>query len=210
MATTYWDKILPLVTPDIPGCPEESIKTALAAISADFCARTHLWRTDIEDQTTVIDQALYEVTDCAVIESVLWVLVDDKELVHIDERNVRKEDLDRKGVPTHFWVVDDTQIRLFPIPDSELSIEVRVALKPSRTAKGVESWIYETWADVLASGAVYRLARVPGKEWSNPDLAAMHKNLYEQGVTNARIRDLRNVQKKVQMRPFNGAKYGRR
>lgn len=198
----YWDKIIPLVAPDIPTCPDETLKEALAAVAQDFCARTHLWREDIEDQTTVIGQSSYEVTDCAVIESVLWVLVDNQRMVHTDERLVNPEDLTRSGKPTHFWVEQDKNIRLFYTPDKALSLKVRVALKPSRTGKYIPEWIYQTWADALASGAVWRLAKVPGKDWSNPELAAMHKSMYEQAVTNARIRDFRNIEMQVRMRRF--------
>jgi hypothetical protein len=141
----------------------------------------------------VIGEPDYCICSNAIIESVLWILVDNIKLTHTDKRLVNQEDLERTGKPQYFWVNEPDSIRLFYIPDQVWTIKGEVALKPSRTATGIEKWIYETYADVLASGAVYRLAKVPGKEWSNPELAAMHKNLYEQGVTNARIRDFRNV-----------------
>jgi hypothetical protein len=78
---------------------------------------------------------------------------------------------------------------------------VTAVLKPSRTASGVEDWIYETFADVLVSGTVAQVAMIPGKDWTSPDLAMMHKGLYERAITQARIRDMRGVPMGARMRP---------
>ena len=201
MATVAWDTFLPLITPDIPGCPHSTIELNLAATAADFCARTHIWRAPLDLGSTQADAAIYPVFNTAnvIIESVLWLLVDNRKLEHTDPRLINPEDLTRTGQPTHFWVESDKNIRLFFTPDDAYTLSGEVALKPSRLADGVESWIYETWADVLVSGALYRITKTPGKEWSSPDMASLHKSLYEQGVTNARIRDRRNVHMQVRM-----------
>jgi hypothetical protein len=151
--------------------------------------------------STQTDQPIYPLinTSTVVIESVLWLLVDNKSIEHTDPRLINQEDLERTGQPTHFWIEDDRNIRLFFIPDNSYTLKGEIALKPSRTATGVQTWLYETWADVLVSGAIYRITRTPGKEWSSPDMAALHKSIYEQGVTNARIRDRRNVHMQVRM-----------
>jgi hypothetical protein len=201
MATVNWETFLPLITPEIPGCPHATIELNLAATAADFCARTHIWRAPLDLGTTQVDEAIYPVINTVnvIIESVLWLLVDNRTLEHTDPRLINPEDLTRTGRPTHFWVESDKNIRLFFTPDDVYTLNGEVALKPSRLANGVDSWIYETWADVLVSGAIYRITRVPGKEWSNPEMAGAHKSLYEQGVTNARIRDRRNVHMQVRM-----------
>lgn len=200
MATVTWDKFHPLITPDVPGCPLEIVDRELGIIASDFFSRTQLWRENLEAQNTVIDEAFYDISDCAVVESVLWAKVDNLNIVHTDERLVDPEFLTRKGRPTHFWIEKETQIRLHPIPDAVLSLDVRLVLKPSRTARGVPDFVYQRWADAFISGAIYRIARIPGKEWTNPELAAVHKNFYEQAVTDARIRDFRNVQLHVKQR----------
>ena len=81
-------------------------------------------------------------------------------------------------------------------------MDVSAVLKPARNATGVEDWIYETWADVIISGAIYMLAMMPNKEWSDTALAALHKGLFEQAITKTRIRDSRGVQLAVRQRPF--------
>jgi chromosome segregation and condensation protein ScpB len=81
-------------------------------------------------------------------------------------------------------------------------LKVSAVLKHARVATGVEDWIYATWADILVNGTVAQLAIMPGKEWSDMNLAAMHKILYEQAITKTRIRDSRGVQLMVRQRPF--------
>ena len=205
MSTIVWDDVLPLITPEVPTCPEATIKEYLPIVASDFFARTHLWRVELDSLSTVADQALYDLTSPffdAVIESVLWLKVDGKNMTHTDERLVNPEYMDKTGQPTRFWVVDDTVIRLFYTPDAVMPITGELALKPKRTARGMPGWVSETWIDAIVSGTLYRLCRIKGKDWSDPEFAALHKNLYEQGVTNARIRDLRNVHLQVRMKRF--------
>lgn len=202
MSTVTWETFHPLITPDVPGCPLEIVNRELAITASDFFSRTHLWREDLTVQNTVVDQSHYDVTECAVIESVQWVKVDNIELVHTDDRLINPEYLSRTGRPTHFWIDKETEIRLYPIPDAVFPLDARIVLKPSRTARGVPSFVYQKWADAFVSGAIFRIARVPNKEWTNPEQAALHKNIYEQAVTNARIRDFRNIDLHVSMRRF--------
>jgi hypothetical protein len=205
MATVQWDKALDLITPDIPTCPEAVIKKYFPIVASDFFARTHLWRVSMDGQNTVIDQAEYDVSSDAidtVIESVLWLKVDNKNMTHTDSRLVNHEFLNKKGQPTHFWVVNDTALRLFLIPDQVWAITGEVAVKPSRTARGMPDWVYQTWIDPIVCGVLYRLCKMKDKDWTDPEFAAMNKNIYEQAVTNARIRDLRNVHLQVRMRSF--------
>lgn len=200
MAT--WSSFYPLILPNVPNCPTITVDQELRTVSADFLARTHIWRDALDFQRTVPNIAVYDVDSTALIESVLWVLVDGEKLTHTDPRHMRQEDFERKGKPTDFWVVADRSIRLFPTPDDRYQITGEVALKTARTAVGVEDWIYETWADVIVSGVLWKLCSIVGKEWSNIEFATMHKTIYERGITQARIRDYRNVPLSVSMRPF--------
>ena len=202
MATVNWETFHPLITPDVPGCPLEIVDRELAITASDFFARTHLWREDLSPQNTVVDQSHYDITDFTTIESVLWAKVDNIDLVHTDDRLINPEYLNRKGKPTHFWIDKESEIRLYPIPDAVFSLDVRLVLKPKRNAPGVPDFVYQRWADAFVSGAIYRIARTPNKEWTNPEQAALHKNLYEQAVTNARIRDFRNIDLRVKAKRF--------
>jgi len=190
---TNWDKFLPILTPFLPRAPEVSMRSALAASAAEFLALTHLWRETLDTQFTVKGAAEYELSGSAIIESVLWVSVGGSQLTATDSRFAPPGLLAMEGKPTHYWMVNDTSVRLFPIPDTEYGVSISVALKPSRAATGVDDWVYESWADAIVSGAVHRLAQIPEKDWTDQKLAAEHRGRFERAVANAMARDLRQI-----------------
>lgn len=202
MATVTWDKLYPITLPHLPGCPFASVDIALAEAAAEFCDRTHVWRAEMDAETTTPGEPTYELILPATLASMLRLSLDGEALDQVDDRAVPLSYAADSGRPTCYALVGDTAVRFFPTPDAAYPFFGTVALKPSRAARGVESFIYETHANVLASGAIYRLALVPSKEWSNPALAEAHRMLFERGVADARIRDLRNIRMRVAPYPF--------
>lgn len=200
MAKT-WDAFLPLLSPYVPGCPDPSAKTYLAQVASDFFARTYIWRTEIDAVYLAPNLIEYDLDSEAVVEDILGVVYEDTMLERTDLRLLPLESLTETGSPRAFYVHNDTTIRIYPIPDASGKLSITAVLKPSRTALSVEDWIFETFADVLVSGAVYRIARIPGKDWTNPALAEEHRLIYERAIANARIRDFRGVPLAVRMQP---------
>lgn len=205
MATVLWADIHPLILPDVPGCPTPTLNNALAASASDFCARSHVWREDLDPEQVVAGIPDYTPMTSfknAVIESVLWATLDGEPLEHVDSRYIDKRRLTDTSRPTAFWMVNDTDVRLFPIPDARHKLVVTAAIKPSRTATGLEDWLYESYVDHIVSGTIWRLCRIPGKAWSDPEIAMYHHRLFEQGITSSRIRDHRNAETRVALRRF--------
>lgn len=173
------------------------MRSMLAASTAEFLALTHLWRELLDLQVTEVNMPTYELFSPDVIESVLWVTLDGQLLTPTDVRFAPPSLIDMEGRPTHYWLVDDKTLRLFPSPDAVYNLRVMVALKPSRTAIGVADWVYETWADAIVSGAIHRLAQIPDKTWTDQQLAAEHRLRFERAVSNAVTRDLRQINLRV-------------
>lgn len=200
MAKT-WTDFLPLITPHVPDCPDAVIKTYLPISTADFFARTYLWRDDIDAIYLAPNQIEYDLDAEAEVEDVLAVVHNGLPLQRTDLRLVPNERRGETGDPVAYWVQADRTIRVFPTPETRAKMTVTAVLKPSRTGTGVEDWIYETWADALVSGAVARLTSIPGKQWTDTGLASLHKSLFEQAIVNARVRDFRGVRLMVKQRP---------
>lgn len=172
------------------------MRSVLAASAAEFLGATHLWREQIDPQQTTPGEPDYTLYADAVVESPLWVRLDGVELQSTDVRYAPSLPVS-PGRPMHYWRTTDNVVRLYPTPDATYSMDALVVLKPSRTATGVEDWIYETWAEALVDGAVWRLARIPGKSWSNLELAHLHKTRFDRQIANARVRDVRQVDRRV-------------
>lgn len=196
-----WDDFIPLLSPYLPGCPDLSLKSYLALTAADFFARTYLWRDDIDAIYIAPNQIEYDLGADAVVEDVISVVYNGTKLDRSDIRLVPAERRDETGDPTTYWVQADRSIRVFPTPEERGKLAVTAVLKPSATGTGVEDWIFETWATTINSGVIAQLAMINAKEWTNTDLAMLHKGMYERAITNARIRDFRGVDLSVKMRP---------
>jgi len=197
-----WDDFIPLISPHLPGCPNASMRLYLASTSADFFARTYLWREQIDAIYIAPNQVDYDLdTDTGLVENVISVVHNETPLTRTDLRLIGAEKLSEVGEPREYWIQADNSIRIFPTPEERTVLKVYAVLKPNRSGTGVEDWIYETFADTIVSGAIAQLAMNPGKEWSDITMAGMHKGLYERAITNARIRDFRGVHLMVRQRP---------
>jgi hypothetical protein len=174
----------------------------LALASRDFFSRTYLWQDDIDAIYLAPNQVEYDLDAEAEVEDVIAVVLDGSRLTRTEFGLIPFERRGEKAAPTHFWIHSDRTIRVFPTPDSRETMAVSAVLKPARSATGVEDWIYDTWADIIVNGAIAQLAIMPGKEWSDVSLAAMHKNMFEQAITKTRIRESRGVPLQVRQRPF--------
>lgn len=199
MARVSWDKLLPLLAPHIPGVPEVSMRQALAASAAEFLGRTHLWREQLDPQTVTPGEATYTLFADAVVESILWARLDGSDLYPTDVRVVPALPV-APGRPTHYWRASDTAITLYPTPNAPGELDALVALKPTRSASGIEDWIYETWADTIVDGAIWNLANIPHKSWSNLERAQYHKARFDRAAVNARVRDVRQVPQRIHFR----------
>lgn len=203
MAAMRWSQMLYLVAPHLPGCPEPSMETALAESAAEFCARTALWREELDAELTTAEEHTYEITPSgAVFEGLPRLRLDGVEIAHVHRDAVPLDLRYQTGKPTCFAVVSETSIRFYPTPDAAYTYTGEAVLKPGRAATGLEQFLYEAHAGAIASGAISRLMLVPQKEWTNPAAAAVHDRLFERGVDRARIRESRHVSMRVTPRPF--------
>jgi hypothetical protein len=177
------------------------MKQYLGIVASDFFARTYLWRDQIDTIYTTAGVSEYNLDGEAVIEDVISVVLNETTLDRTDLRLVATQNFGQVGEPREFWMKADRSIVLFPTPEENVELKVYAVLKPSRTATGVEDWIYETFADTLVSGTISRLAMIPNKEWTDVATAVSQKTMYERAITNARIRDFRGINLQVRQRP---------
>lgn len=202
MATKTWDDFLPLIRPYLPSCPDITIKQYLAIVAADFFTRTHLWREDIDPIFVAPGVYEYDLDAEALVEDVISVTADNRELTHTDMRLIPNDQRYATGRPRQYWIHSDNTIRLHPIPDEKITLKLAAVLRPSRTGLGVQDWIFEMWADAIVAGTVDRIAGLPGKDWTDPALAEHNRRHYERSIDNARVRDMRGVGHMIKMRPF--------
>jgi hypothetical protein len=190
-----WDAFFPEIAPEVMGCPDASIKSALAAAAAEFCDRTHLWREVLDAETMTPGEAEYELQASGVVAAVQTVTVDGTAIYPSHFEAVLPADT--SGKPYGFYLVADTTLRFFPVPDAAYPFVAQVVLKPSKSARGVEDFLFESYGDAIIDGALYRLRKIPGKPWSDPTLAELSRANFERGIAKARVRDYREIPLRV-------------
>jgi hypothetical protein len=198
MAKT-WANFLPYVQPHVPGCPEIVVNTHLQEAAAEFIGRSELWRFDIESDFTSKNTSDYEidVPNGAVLENILTLFVDGSAAKRVSDRHYQASNTNANSAPSSFSIYQDNQIRFFPTPDRKYTFEGVGVLKPSLSATGVEDFIFETHGRSIACGAIWRLAIIPGKEWSNPEVAMYYKSEFYKHMDAARGRDTRRVNLRI-------------
>ena len=200
MATVTWDSLIPSLAPFLPNVPDVSMRGALRDSAASFLAQTYIWRAPFDPFETEAEVAQYGLYSDAAIQAVLWVLVDGLEVAQTESQMVSKSRRDNTGKPKAFWVTRGSNIQFYPVPDKAYEVSGEVVLKPTRDARGVEGWVLDYWQDAIISGAIYRMAQIPGKDWTNAELAQYHKRLHDRAIANARTWQLQNAGLRVQMR----------
>jgi hypothetical protein len=207
---TNWEKFYPYVQPYVPGCPEVVIDTHVQEAAEEFCARSEVWRADLETIKIVGGTADYELDapTGALIENVLLLRVEGRPLTQVHDGNFTPTVLPTgapvTGRPSMFSILGDTSVRLYPTPDVKYNMEGLVVLKPSLRSSGVEDFIFNTHGRSIAIGAVARLAGIPGKEWTNPDVAYSHMSEFQRKTCAAKTRDPRRSNIRVAPVNFSG------
>jgi hypothetical protein len=192
-----WDEFHPLITPEVSGCPTASVDFALAHAATEFCDRTHLWREYLDEEITSAGEPEYLLFGSGVIAAVVGVSLDGSALKPVHFTDIHPDHITREGSPLAYFMVNDTTLRLWPTPDGEYKFTAQAILKPGRSAAGVEDFLYESYADDIINGALYRLRKIPDKEWSNLQLAELNRLSFERGIAKARVRDFRKVPLRV-------------
>lgn len=194
MAIT-WDSFYPYVQPHVPGCPDIVIETHLQEAAAEFCAKTEVWRYDIDKDYTSKNTAEYEVEvpTNAVLEDILVLYIEGQVVKRVSDRHFDLPSTYSTSRPSMFTIYQDSQVRFYPTPDGKYEFEGSAVIKPSLAAKGVEDFIFESHGRSIACGAIARLAYIPGKEWTNPELGAYYKAEFYRHINEVKGRETRRV-----------------
>ena len=194
-----WDNFYNIIQPYLPGCPEIVIDQHLQEAAADFCERSEVWRYDLETDFTIQGLRDYqlEAPTGAKVENIGSLYLDGTILKRVYDLDFKMFPNAANSRPVCYSIYMDQELRFYPTPDAKYGFNGNAVIKPSRTATGVEDFIFETHSKAIASGAIASLAAIPGKEWTNPDLAMMYRQGFIKATDDARGRDTRKAHMRV-------------
>ncbi len=183
------------VLPYVPNCPDTLIESNLRSATIELCERSKAYVYDLDPITTISGVYEYEFdqptgTD---VHQILWMTYDGDDLDPTSPRSLELNYPDWRNKtalpqvylqksPDTFWVV--------PVPGSTITngLLLSVALKPSRTSNNISTDFSNDYRDGIIYGALYRLLRIPRRDWSDPQAAGDYLSLFNQEVTQAEQR----------------------
>lgn len=94
------------------------------------------------------------------------------------------------GTPRHITQLNPDKYVVLPMPDAETVYYLRLfyALKPTKTATGMDETIMNELEDVIVHGALQQLLVMPKVVWNDNTLASYHARQYLKIVTERRAR----------------------
>ena len=66
--------------------------------------------------------------------------------------------------------------------------KINVALKATRTTNNIDTEFSNTYRDGIIYGTIFRLLRIPQKEWTDPIASADYFNLFQAEISDAELR----------------------
>ena len=194
MAISY-ESLLPEVLPMVAGCSDTLAENAIRSAAIEFCERTSAYQLELEPITTISNIYEYDLEPPTgtTVHKILWVTHDGQDLEPLTttllEQRVPRWRTDN-GLPVYFVKPTASLIWLVPIPSAQLvnSTIIRVVLKPTHTSTMSDESIMDEYRDAIVNGALFRLLRIPGKDWSDLQGAQLYSSLFESVVITAERR----------------------
>jgi len=181
------------VLPYVPLCPDSLVEKNIRAAAIEFCERSKAYILDMDPFTTIsgVYEYDFEIPTGTEVHQVLYMTEDGRDMDPISPRSLElnyPDWRDRTGnphvylqkTPSTFWVV--------PVPSGTKQIIASVALKPTRTSNNLDTSIVNQYTDAIVYGALYRLLRIPSREWTDVEAAREYLAQFNFEITQAELR----------------------
>lgn len=200
----------------VPGCPQPVLVQYIRDAAIEVCERTLAWRYDQPSITLTpgVPEYPYEAPSQSEVHAFLTVTVNGNPIEPVTLEYLHRKfptwpdmSMEQRSEPRHVLQLDADNFAVAPLPDDSQRYELKmiVALKPLRDASGMDKTAFDDLENVIVHGALQNLLVLPGKYWSDRELAAYHAKQYLSKITERRARanlGAGRASMSVQMRPF--------
>lgn len=189
MATRLFSDLVNRLAPSVPGCPQPVILSYARDAAIETCERTLAWR--YEQQVLRLTQGIYdypyEVPADTEVHGIITVSVNKMKVLpatleQVTDRypNYPGSATSDQGTPQ--FVVhnnpDDFYVAPTPNGSPDYDLKMFLALKPLRTATGMDKSVMDELENVIMHGALQHLLVLPERTWTDRELAAYHAKQY--------------------------------
>jgi len=183
------------ILPYVPNCPDSLVESTLRSACIEFAERSKAYVYDLDPITTISGVYEYEFdqpsgTD---VHQILWMTYDGDDLDPISPRSLElnyPDWRDKTSLPQVYLQKNPSTFWVIPVPNSAVTdgLLLSVALKPSRTTSNIDTIFSNSYRDGIVYGTLYRLLRIPAKDWTDPQAAADYLSLFNQEVVQAELK----------------------
>lgn len=159
-----FDLFFPDVLPDAPGVTEPIAEHALLRAAQRFCQLTRAWRVVLDPTTTIAGIDEYDLE-----------LPRGTELVRIESAKLNSRDIavaskdETSRLREYVFCPDGQALYINPVPGGPVVLQITATLMPANDASGVEDFLFDRYAPVIAAGAVAKLMQQPLKSYTNAE-----------------------------------------
>jgi hypothetical protein len=189
-------ELLPYILPEVPGAPDTLVKQAIMRTCNDFCWNTGVW-SEIQDPIAVqdgINEYDLDTPSGAQIVTIKSIWMINRELVPVTMERLQElipNWQESQGSDPAYYNCpnDNSVVRIYPIPAgvNGAKMTIRAVYTPDQFGQTIPKFLVSTYLDELMAGAKARLMIMPGKSWTNPELAMLNQSMYNEGITKAKV-----------------------
>ena len=148
-----------------------------------------MYQAELDPLTTVGNIYEYDLEAPAgtAVQKILWITHEGKDLEPLTstllEQRIPKW-REGNGVPEYYVQQGSALVWLAPIPTATgvSSTIVRAVLKPTHTSSACDDGVMNDYRDTIINGALFRLLRIPNKEWTDLQGASVYGSLFNEGT----------------------------
>lgn len=172
-----------------PNLPPMVFARAMLTASRQYFHQTQAWQETYEVPLEVgVDT--YETPlpyDCALIDAIVTAKLNGTEIKAL----THNQSLVKDGTPKVFHVPNKDTIVLWPTPNTEGTLELTYALKPSINTEELPEHIFDEHFEALISGTIFELKRMVNTDWHDPSGAGDFLSEFRIFIDQKRIEMLR-------------------
>lgn len=197
MSSVNYEDFIPDVLPMVPGCTDILVVQHIRAAAIELCEKSYFYHEDLDPVTVV--PGIYEydldVPRNTVAHKLLWAVLEGRYVEFagsalMAERYPNWREKETRGKPKLIAQVRPDAFWLCPIPQDKVKngLIIHAVLKPTRRSTSIEERVAEECHDAIVNGALFRLLRLPSKDWTDLGGAKVYGALFQDGIREAEVR----------------------
>lgn len=190
--TMPWSAFFDQLSSEVPGCPQTMQISALRQAAIRFCEQSLAWKYDHPDIAIIPGSAkyLFDPPGGTAVHTIVYAEFNNNPLeTRLMERDISRWHLRlTTGVP-EYVLGGPVSLTLVPMPDVAGPLKLKVVLKPTPTADGIDDDIFNEYHEAIVHGALSKLMLSPKKPYTDVVMANYHAQMFLINTACAGVRE---------------------